>query len=139
MTLNLHGVHAATVCPMRPDFAIDETALAAHTATVAATPGITGLLINGHAGENWLLQASETRRAIEIIRAAVPPGTILTSGVNAECSLDAAARARDAEAAGADAVLVFPPNGWGLFQDEGAALLHHRHVIDACGLPIILY
>jgi 4-hydroxy-tetrahydrodipicolinate synthase len=135
----LRGVHAATVCPMRDDFGIDEAALAAHVASVSAVPGIEGLLINGHAGENWLLDRAETRRVIAVVREAIGPGVFLTSGINAESSLEAARRAADAEAAGADAVLVFPPNGWGLFQDEGAALLHHRHVAAATGLPILLY
>ena len=135
----LSGVHAATVCPMREDGAIDEAALAAHVAAVAAVPGIRGLLINGHAGENWLLTRAETRRVIEVVRAAVGPGPFLTSGVNAESSRAAALLAADAEMAGADAVLVFPPGSWGLFQDEGAAALHHRHVLAACTLPVLLY
>ncbi len=135
----LRGVHAATVCPMRADFRIDDAALAGHVAALAAVPGINGLLINGHAGENWLLDRAETRRVVEVVRAAVGPGVFLTSGVNAESSLDAAHRAADAEAAGADAALVFPPNGWGLFQDPGAATLHHRHVAAATSLPILLY
>jgi 4-hydroxy-tetrahydrodipicolinate synthase len=135
----LAGVHAATVCPMHPDFSIDEAALAAHVASVASTPGIEGLLINGHAGENWLLDRTETRRVVEIVRAAVGHTVFLTCGVYAESSLEAGRRAADAQTAGADAVLVFPPNGWGLFQDEGAALLHHRHVAAATGLPILLY
>ncbi len=135
----LAGVHAATVCPMRPDFSIDEAALARHVAQVAGTQGITGLLINGHAGENFMLSRAETRRVIEVVRAAIRPSVFLTSGVNAECSLAAADLARDAEAAGADAVLVFPPNGWGLFQDEDTAAIHHRHIVDACGLPLVLY
>lgn len=135
----LAGVHAATVCPMRPDFSIDETALARHVAAVAAAPGIRGLLINGHAGENFLLSRAETARVVKVVREAVGPGVFLTSGVNAECSLHAAELARDAERAGADAVLVFPPNGWGLFRDTEAAAIHHRHVLDACGLPVLLY
>lgn len=135
----LHGVHAATVCPMRADYAIDEEALARHVAHVAAQGGIAGLLINGHAGENALLTRTETRRVTQIVREAVGYSVFLTSGVNAECSLHAAALARDAEDAGADAVLVFPPNGWALFQDADTAALHHRFVRDACGLPIVLY
>ncbi len=135
----LHGVHAATVCPMRPDFTIDEAALARHVVTVARSDGIAGLLINGHAGENTLLDRAETRRVVEVVREAVGPAVFLTSGVNAECSLHAAALARDAEAAGADAVLVFPPNGWALSQDTETAAIHHRHVAGACGLPIVLY
>ena len=135
----LRGVHAATVCPMQDDFSIDEAALAAHVAQVAAAPGIKGLLINGHAGENWLLERAETRRVVAVVRAAVGPGVFLTAGVNAESSLEAGRRAADAEAAGADAVLVFPPNGWGLFQDDGAAARHHGHVAAATTLPILLY
>lgn len=135
----LAGVQAATVCPMRADFSIDEAALAAHVTAVAGAPGITGLLINGHAGENWLLSRAETRRVVEVARAAAGPGVFLTCGINAESSLEAALRAGDAEAAGGDAVLVFPPNGWGLFQDAGAAALHHAHVMAGCGLPLVLY
>lgn len=132
------GIHAATVCPMRPNFDIDEDALAAHVTDVTSR-GIHALLINGHAGENAFLTRAETRRVIEIVRAATGPGVYLTSGVNREASLQAAELAADAEAAGADAILVFPPNGWGLFRDEGAAELHHRHVLDACNLPLVLY
>ena len=135
----LAGVQAAIVCPMRPDFLIDEDALARHAAALASASGITGLLINGHAGENFLLDRSEIRRVVEVVRGAVGPGVFLTSGVNAECSLHAARLARDAEEAGADAVLVFPPNGWGLFQDEETAAIHHRHVAAACSLPLVLY
>ena len=124
---------------MRADYSIDEAALARHVAQVAGVAGIEGLLINGHAGENWLLERGETRRVIEIVRAAVGAGVFLTAGVNAESSLEAGRRAADAEAAGADALLVFPPNGWGLFQDDGAAAQHHRHVAGATSLPILLY
>ena len=133
----LNGIHAATVCPMHADFRIDEPALAAHAAHVAASPGIQGLLINGHAGENAYLTRTETRRVVEVVRQAT--GAFVTAGINAECSLHAAHLAADAEAAGADAVLVFPPNAWGLFQDDGAAALHHAHILDACTLPVVLY
>ena len=62
MTVNSQrfcGVHAATVCPMKPDFSIDEAALACHVASVARTSGVEGLLINGHAGENFVLTREE--------------------------------------------------------------------------------
>jgi 4-hydroxy-tetrahydrodipicolinate synthase len=135
----LAGIHAATVAPLRPDLSLDEAALAAHVAQVASHDGVNGLLINGHAGENFLLSRAEKRRVVEICRATLGPGVFLCSGVNAEASLEAAAQAADAEAAGADAILLFPPNAWGLFRDRGAALAHHRHAMDACGLPFLLY
>jgi 4-hydroxy-tetrahydrodipicolinate synthase len=135
----LTGIHAATVCPLKPDFSLDEAALASHVAAVAGHDGIEGLLINGHAGENFLLSRSEKKRVVEICRQTLGPGVFLTSGVNVESSLEAAAHCRDAEEAGADAILLFPPNGWGLFRDEGAAELHHRHAMAGCALPFLLY
>lgn len=134
-----HGIHAATVAPMRPDFMIDEAALAAHVAHISRVPGIRGLLINGHAGENYHLTREETRRVVEIVRGAVPKDCWLTAGINAESSLEAARLAADAETAGADALLVFPPNSWALHQDAGMAAAHHAHVEKATTLPLVLY
>jgi 4-hydroxy-tetrahydrodipicolinate synthase len=142
MTVNSQrfcGVHAATVCPMRPDFSIDETALARHVTSVSKTSGIDGLLVNGHAGENFLLTREELRRVIAVVRSAVPDNCWVTAGVNAESSLEAACLAADAQAAGADALLVFPPNSWGLQHDAEMVVLHHRQVMDASTLPLMLY
>jgi 4-hydroxy-tetrahydrodipicolinate synthase len=135
----LHGMHAATIVPMTADFAIDEAALADHLAEVAGTPGIRGLLVNGHAGENFVLSSEEKRRVVEIARGSVPPGCVVCSGVNAESSLTAAADAAAMEAAGADILLVFPPNAFALAHDPEAALIHQRHVLEATRLPLLLY
>ena len=134
-----HGIHAATVAPMRPDYSLDEQRLAAHVAHVSRVPGIRGLLINGHAGENFHLTRDEAKRVVEIVRAAVPEDCWITAGVNAESSLEAARIATDAETAGANALLVFPPNSWGLHHDVGMAEAHHAHVERAASLPIVLY
>ncbi|MET3226599.1 hypothetical protein ABIF35_007386 [Bradyrhizobium japonicum] len=64
----LRGIHAATIVPMTPDFEIDETRLADHVASVASTPGINGLLVNGHAGENFVLSLAEKQRVVELAR-----------------------------------------------------------------------
>lgn len=133
------GIHAATVVPLRDDYSINEPTLAKHIAHVSSVPGIMGLLVNGHAGENFLLSREEKRRVVEIAREAAPSTCLIVSGVNAESSLEVATHAQDAEGAGADAILVFPPNSWALFQDEKAALLHHQYVCEATGLPIFLY
>ncbi|MBT9291653.1 dihydrodipicolinate synthase family protein [Prosthecodimorpha staleyi] len=135
----LTGIHAATVTPMRPDYSVDWEALAGHVGRIGRADGIRGLLINGHAGENFLLTREEKRRVIEICRAELGPDVFLTSGVNAESSLEAALHAADAEAAGADALLLFPPNAWIGFRDTASARLHHEHVIAAGRLPILLY
>jgi 4-hydroxy-tetrahydrodipicolinate synthase len=139
LAARLAGIHAATIVPLRPDFSLDEAGLAEHVRTVAHHDGIQGLLINGHAGENFLLTRAEKRRVTEICREAVGNEVFLCSGVNVESSLAAADHAADAQEAGADAVLLFPPNSWGLFRDRGAALVHHRYAMSRCSLPFLLY
>jgi 4-hydroxy-tetrahydrodipicolinate synthase len=139
MTERLRGIHAATIVPMTEDFHLAEDALAAHIAAVSRTPGIRGLLVNGHAGENYVLDLDEKRRVVEIARAVAPAACLICAGINAESSLAAAREAAVAEAAGADILLVFPPNSWALGHDPDCAGIHHRHVLDATGLPLLLY
>lgn len=135
----LRGVHASIVCPMRADFTVDADALAAHAAACAGVDGVPGLLINGHAGENAFLSRAELAGVVRTVRAAAPADCFLTSGVIAENALEAARQAADAEAAGADAILVFPPFSWALAQDPAQIEAHHRLVAAATSLPLLLY
>lgn len=134
----IEGIHASTLVPMRSDYSIDEDALRSHLATVTSVPGIRGLLLNGHAGENFVLSLTEKCRIVTVARE-VAPHALLVSGVNCESSLDAAAEAAALEAAGADGLLVFPPNSWALSHDDGCVLLHHAHVRNATTIPLMIY
>ena len=116
------GVYAATLCPMTEDFQVDEIALAGHVAAVTAVPGIRGLLCNGHAGENFVLNRAEKRRVIEVARASAGAEILIVAGINQESSEELAIEAREAVQAGADAVIVFPPNSWSLSMDRRAVL-----------------
>ena len=46
--------------------------------------GMTGLLINGHAGENYILNQEEQIEVVKIARSVVPKDTVLVSGLNLE-------------------------------------------------------
>lgn len=133
------GIYAASVCPMQEDGSIDDQALARHVGDLAGVDGLRGLLVNGHAGENFALDRAECRRVIEIARRAAGCRLLLVAGVNAEDSREAAARAADAEAVGADAVMVFPPYSWALGHDRRMAIAHHRLVAEATALPLFLF
>jgi 4-hydroxy-tetrahydrodipicolinate synthase len=133
------GIHAATLAPMRPDFSLDENALARHIEWVTNIPGIRGLLVNGHAGENFVLRLEEKRRVMDIARSAAPRSCFIVSGVNAESSLEAAAEARTLEQAGADGLLVFPPNSWALNHTEDVVRLHHEYVSRTTSIPLLIY
>src|SRR4051812_44138434 len=138
-TDRLRGIHAATIVPMTPDFEVNEAQLAAHLASVASTSGIKGLLVNGHAGENFVLSLSEKRRVVELAREHAPKHCLIVSGVNHESSLEAAREAATLEQAGADGLLVFPPNSWALGHADDCVIEHHRHVRDATTVPLMLY
>lgn len=135
-----HGIYPSTVLPMRADFEPDWDAYAAHTAHCALRPGIRGVLINGHAGENFVITRAEKRRAVEVTRATLGAGRLVVAGVNAESSQEAAGEAREARAAGADAVMVFLPNSFALAHTTAMAVLHHRAIADAVpGTPLFLF
>jgi 4-hydroxy-tetrahydrodipicolinate synthase len=135
----LSGIHAATIVPMTETYAVDETRLAEHIAQVSRTPGIRGLLVNGHAGENFVLTSAEKRRVVEIARANVPDDCLICSGINAESSLQLQSDAAEAEASGADLLLVFPPNSFALGHSHDAVLIHHELALAATSLPILVY
>ncbi|MBB4123266.1 dihydrodipicolinate synthase family protein [Martelella radicis] len=135
----LTGIHAATICPLTEDFEIDPDALQAHIAEVTKDRRIRGLLINGHAGENAQLSREALARVVGLARQTAPATCFLTAGIYAESTAEAARRAQDAEAAGADAVLIFPPNGWALGQDQETVVAHHAGIATATVLPLVLY
>ncbi|TYL96804.1 dihydrodipicolinate synthase family protein [Bradyrhizobium rifense] len=135
----LRGIHAATIVPMTPDFRVDEAQLAAHLASVASTAGVSGLLVNGHAGENFVLSLAEKRRVVELAREHAPKDCLIVSGVNHESSLEAGCEAATLERAGADGLLVFPPNSWALGHADDCVIEHHRHIRDATTVPLMLY
>ena len=133
------GIHAAVVCPLTPDFAVDEAALAAMLDRLMRVPGIAGVMVNGHAGENVAMGREDKRRVVAVAAEAMAGRGVLIAGINAENSLEAAAQARDAEAEGAEVAMVFGPNGGALGQPKGAAVTHHRIVGEATGLPLMLF
>jgi len=135
-----NGVYAATVCPLdaRGRY-VDESALAKHLAAVAAVDGIVGLLINGHAGENFSLSADEKRRVVEIAHAVCGHRSIIVAGVNSEDSYAAQADACGAKQAGADVMLLFPPYSWALSTNLDTVVTHHRIANAEARLPMMLY
>jgi len=133
------GIYAATLCPSLDDGRVDEATLARHLEANAFVPGMKGLLINGHAGENFSLSRDEKRRVTEIAFEVCGQRSLLVCGINAEDSVEAQRHVDDAKAAGADAVLVFPPFSWALSQDSRMAVTHHAIANANAQMPLMLY
>jgi 4-hydroxy-tetrahydrodipicolinate synthase len=124
---------------MHLDGQIDTNALTAHLSQVCSIRGICGLLLNGHAGEGHLLSHAERGLIIEIARANTSRTCFITAGVTAEATDAAVEEARISASAGADALLVFPPNHWSAGLDPEIALSHHAAIARATDLPLVLY
>ncbi len=140
MSSRWHGIYPSTVLPMRADESVDWDAYAAHTAACGLYPGIAGVLCNGHAGENFVLTAEEKRRAVTETVAVCKRERIVVAGVNQESTLAAAREADEAMEAGADAIMVFAPNGFAGSTDPGLAERHHRAIAAAIpGAPLFLF
>lgn len=138
-TFPFGGIYAATICPMDAAGTVDADALHAHHAAVLATEGMAGLLVNGHAGENFALDRPELAGVVRTARAAAGRRHKVVAGINCERSDIAARMAEEAAVAGADAVMVFPPFSWALGADDDAIVSHHRRIADAAGVPMMLF
>ncbi|HJU18135.1 MAG TPA: dihydrodipicolinate synthase family protein [Stellaceae bacterium] len=134
------GVIPAVLLPFRADFSIDEGAYRKHLRDVAAIDGVSAITVNGHSCEIHALDRDEQcevlRIAVEDVGARLP----IVAGIYADGSLEAA-RLRLAEAGGASALLVFPPQSLtmgGQLRPE-IALAHFATIAAATSLPLIAF
>jgi 4-hydroxy-tetrahydrodipicolinate synthase len=99
--------------------------------------GATALVVCGTTGEAPNLSRAEhdsiVRAAVEVARGEVP----VIAGAGSNATAQAIELARDAEAAGADAVLCVVP--YYNKPTQAGMYAHFRAIADASGLPMILY
>jgi N-acetylneuraminate lyase len=126
----------AVATPFRSDGAVDLAALA-RLVERYLDKGVEGLFVCGTGGEGLLLSLTERRAVAETaIRAAAGriPVVVHAGAVN---TADTVALARHAEEAGAAVVSAIPPVYFAYCRD--AIVQHYRTVMDATGLPMVLY
>lgn len=129
------GIHVATALPFHDDLSIDYDAWAAHVAWLADN-GMDGVTPNGSLGEYQTLTAEERSRVVRIAAEAAPEGFRLMPGCAAYGALEAARWIEDAAAAGAESVLLLPPNA---YRADRHAVLEHYRTAARVGLPIVAY
>src|SRR6185437_13890281 len=129
-----HGVLVATALPLRADLSVDYDAYAAHCAWLIEE-GCDAVVPNGSLGEYQTLTAEERARVVEVAISAVG-GERVIPGVAAYGSVEARRWAEQAAEAGAQAVMLLPPNAYRA--DERAVRTHYAAVAQV-GLPIIAY
>ena len=136
----LRGVVVATVLPFHKDGAID-WANYDNLLNYCATPrGISAVFVNGHAGEGASLTPAE--RADVITRTRKHVGQMpLMAGVIAYSVEEAIEQAIQAEKAGADCAVLFPPPGLGggATATPRAPVAYVKAVSDAVTVPVSIF
>jgi len=138
---NPQGVIPAVLLPFKPDFSIDEKAYRQHLRDVGGTAGISALTVNGHSSEVHACNIDEQREVLRVTLEEMGDRLPIVAGIYADGSLEAARIARMAEAAGAAALLVFPPQSMsmgGQLRPE-MALTHFSTIAAATSLPLICF
>lgn len=124
------------VTPFRPDGALD-LAAAQKVAAHLVDGGNDALILNGTTGEAPTTSDQEKTDVIRAVREAVGDRAKLVAGVGTNDTAHTIELARQAEAAGADGLLVVTPY-YNKPPQEGLRA-HFTQVADATGLPNLLY
>ncbi|MBV1850629.1 4-hydroxy-tetrahydrodipicolinate synthase [Catellatospora tritici] len=126
----------AMVTPMRPDGAISEPGLASLVDHLLAT-GCDGLVVGGTTGESPTLTDAEAARLVGAVAAQAKGRARVIAGVGTYDTAASVHRAREAEAAGADALLLVCP--YYSKPTQAGVVAHCVAVADATELPVMLY
>ena len=132
----MNGVYAAIVTHFDSNLEVDHDAVAAQVHRLI-DGGIQGIVPNGTVGEGGSLSRDERRGVTETVVSAVAGRVPVCVGVSASTAEQAAAYARDAEAAGADGVMTLPPL---LYRADRRELIEFfTAVAGAAELPLMIY
>ena len=114
---------AACVVPFLEDGKIDADGLRSQMDFLLGTGLMSGLVVNAHAGEGDSLTRQERLEVIDLAVAAARPGgftTVAAISPSPDTTEAAVDMAREAKAAGADAIILLAPRwfGWGIGPDD---------------------
>ena len=130
-----HGVIVATALHMTDDLKVDFDAFGEHVKWLAEQ-GCDGVAPNGSLGEYQTLTDQERAKVVETAIEAAPEGFSVMAGVGAYGALESQKWAEQAAEAGADCVMLLPPNSYRANDDE---VVDHYRRVGEVGLPIVGY
>jgi 4-hydroxy-tetrahydrodipicolinate synthase len=138
--LDLAGLIPAVVTPMREGGDVDEDSLRRYIRWLLAFDGLKALAVNMDTGEGPALTRDERRRVLEIYAAEAGDRLPVLAGIGAPSTAAAVEMARDANAAGASGLVVFPhPVFVGEPLPSEVPYEYHRAIAEAGPLPMVLF
>jgi 4-hydroxy-tetrahydrodipicolinate synthase len=137
--IDLRGIIPAIVTPMTSEGELDLPALRGY-AQWLAEQGPVALAVNVDTGEGPHLTADEKRRTLETVAEAVAGKCQVVGGVAGPSTAQGIANARAAQAAGADALLIFPISAFlGQPLNPEVPYRYHAAIAEAVEVPLILF
>ncbi len=134
-TLEFNGIHFMMPTPFKPDGNVD-TAPIARLANCAAQAGCAGVVTLGVMGEAHRLSESERGAVIERVVKECEARLTVTVGISGQSGRQAVYRLLEAQAMGANAVMVSPPN---IAKPNESAVYGYYSEIDAASeIPIVV-
>ncbi|MBC6491922.1 dihydrodipicolinate synthase family protein [Flavihumibacter stibioxidans] len=134
--INWHGVYPALLTPFdkndRVDFEMYKTNVDAQVSA-----GVDGIIIGGSLGETSTLLSEEKRDLLVYSKGIVPSALPVIVNIAEQSTKVAVALAREAEANGADGLMLLPPMRYKA--DERETVAFFKAVAESTSLPILLY
>jgi 4-hydroxy-tetrahydrodipicolinate synthase len=127
----------AMITPMTPDGGVDYAGAARLASYLVDDMRNDGLVISGTTGEAPTTTDEEKERLLRAVIEAVGDQATVVAGVGTYDTAHTCAAARQAERAGADALLVVTP--YYNKPPQAGLVAHFTKVADSTGLPVILY
>jgi 4-hydroxy-tetrahydrodipicolinate synthase len=135
LTKPWHGIQVATALPFNDDLSVDYDGFAEHVGWLAEN-GMDGVTPNGSLGEYHTLTEEERARVVEVAVEASPTGFKVMPGAAAYGSQESCRWIEQAARAGAQSVLLLPPNA---YRADRETVVDHYRAAAAVGLPIVAY
>lgn len=134
------GVYPAVLLPFEDDYSVDEDGFRSLLRWIVGHEGVSGVVVNGHAGEVNLLLPEERAEVVRIAVAELQNEVPVISGVSAEGTIEAGLHAKAVESSGGAGILLMPPHSWLRFAMQPASVGEFfRGVADAVDIPLIAH
>lgn len=134
------NIFPAICVPFHDDYSVNEQEFRKYLRWLTSIDLIDGLVANGHTGEITSLNPQERKQVTEIVADEVGDHVVVISGVSAEGTFEAIEHAKEAQAAGADGILLMPPHTWLRFgMRQEAVIKFFQDVADAIDIGIIIH